>query len=234
MLFPIVSNYNATSAFDLADLFSGGQDGLRWDIQDLGTLWQDTAATTAAGVGDPVGRVDDVSGNGRNGTFSASKPTLRQDGGGKYYLEFADSTDDRLDFTAMTTIRSILWAVDDDGTTAYTPILGDSSYYDFHGGNSSTLLSSVYAASVVKNGTWRLNQSSITATSEPRPSPMGILTCVTTGNARASNFSHDRSESGDRDWDGKLYQLIISDEAWSGTTTADAEQAVSDLVGGPF
>ena len=149
-------------------------------------------------------------------------------------MEFADSTDDRLDFTAMTTIRSILWAVDDDGTTAYTPILGDSSYYDFHGGNSSTLLSSVYAASVVKNGTWRLNQSSITATSEPRPSPMGILTCVTTGNARASNFSHDRSESGDRDWDGKLYQLIISDEAWSGTTTADAEQAVSDLVGGPF
>ena len=145
MLFPIVSNYNATSSFDLADLFSGGQDGLRWNIQSLGTLWQDTAATTPAGVGDPVGRVDDISGNGRNGTYVFNRPTLRQDAGGKYYLEFVSGAD-YLEFTAISTLRSVLWAIDDDGSPTYTPMLGHATLYDFHGGTGSVIADSTFAA----------------------------------------------------------------------------------------
>lgn len=37
-----------------------------WDALTSSSLWQDTAGTVAAGVGDPVGRWDDLSGNGRH------------------------------------------------------------------------------------------------------------------------------------------------------------------------
>ena len=78
-------------------LFAAGEDGFWLDPSDLSTLWQDTSGTTPAAVGDPVGRIDDKSGNGNNaiqGT-AANRPILRQDADGAYYLEF-DGSNDRL------------------------------------------------------------------------------------------------------------------------------------------
>lgn len=86
-----------------AELFASSEEGFWLDPSDLSTLWQDTAGTTPAAVGDPVGRVDDKSGNGHNaiqGT-SGKRPILRQDGDGAYYLEF-DGTDDTLSITVAT------------------------------------------------------------------------------------------------------------------------------------
>lgn len=60
-----------------------------WDISKPNTLYQDTAGTIQANVGDPVGLiVDRVGGyNLQQGTV-ANKPTLRQDTQGNYYLDF--------------------------------------------------------------------------------------------------------------------------------------------------
>ena len=69
------------------------------------TLYEDSAGTTQASVGGPVGRVEDVSGNGHHATQSttANKPTLREDANGKLYLEFAygDSLDTGLQSSKM-------------------------------------------------------------------------------------------------------------------------------------
>ena len=80
----------------IAALFSGGEVGAWYDPSDSSTVWQDAAGTTPATVGDPVGRIDDKSGNGNHATqtTSAARPVL-QSSGGLYYLDF-DGVDDYL------------------------------------------------------------------------------------------------------------------------------------------
>lgn len=70
-------------------LFENDEEGAWYDPSDLSTVWQDAAGTTPATAGDPVGRIDDKSGNGNHATQSTStaRPTL-QTSGGLYYLEF--------------------------------------------------------------------------------------------------------------------------------------------------
>lgn len=79
------------------ELFAASEDGFWLDPSDLSTVWQDTAGTVPAVVGDPVGRIDDKSGNGNNAIQGtpANRPILRQDADGAYYLEF-DGSNDRL------------------------------------------------------------------------------------------------------------------------------------------
>ena len=74
--------------FSPADLFSNGQRGGYWNVQDLGTLWQDQAGTIPADTdGDLVARMDDQSGNGNHMLApSGNEPTLKQDGSGFWYL----------------------------------------------------------------------------------------------------------------------------------------------------
>lgn len=75
-------------------LFSNSELGILLDLSPT-TVFQDSAMTTPAESGDPVGAVVDVSGNGFHLTQATSlaKPTLQQDANGKYYLAF-DGVDD--------------------------------------------------------------------------------------------------------------------------------------------
>lgn len=86
-------------SFDPATLFAAAQPGVWYDVQDLATMWQDTAGTIPAAVGSAVARIDDKSGNARNATQGTGslQPILRDDGFRKY-LEL-DTADDRLSFT---------------------------------------------------------------------------------------------------------------------------------------
>jgi len=52
--------------------------GVAWDLDQIGTLWQNSAGTTpVTAYGDPVGKVDDVSGNGNHlmQATNARRPT---------------------------------------------------------------------------------------------------------------------------------------------------------------
>lgn len=70
-------------------LFGGGRIGVLFDPSVLSSVWQDSARTTPGAVGQPVGSLDDLSGNGLHATASGTaRPTLRQDSTGRYYLEF--------------------------------------------------------------------------------------------------------------------------------------------------
>jgi hypothetical protein len=83
--------------FNPAVLFSGGTAGAWYDPSDLSSMSQDTAGATPAALNQPVGRILDKSGNGLHLTqaTAGARPTLRQDGSNRYYLEF-DAIDDRL------------------------------------------------------------------------------------------------------------------------------------------
>jgi len=83
----------------------GTETGAIYDPTDQSTLYEDSAGTTQASIDGPVGRMEDVSGNGNHATQSttADKPTLRQDVNGRLYLEFAysDSLDTGLQSNKM-------------------------------------------------------------------------------------------------------------------------------------
>ena len=79
---------------DTPDIYWQGSNWAWWDLSDFGSLWQDTARTTAVtAVGQSVQAVDDRSGNGNHMIYIAGTvPVLAQDGNGKFYLNFDGTT----------------------------------------------------------------------------------------------------------------------------------------------
>jgi hypothetical protein len=74
-------------AFNPTTLFAGGQTGGWWDPSDLTSMFQDSAGTTpVTAAGQPVGRINDKSGNGNNllQTTAGARPVLQIDTGHNY------------------------------------------------------------------------------------------------------------------------------------------------------
>jgi hypothetical protein len=100
-------NQWAGRSFSPISLFRNSEQGVWYDPSDFSTMFQDAAGTTpVTAVEQPVGRILDKSGRGNHATQSTptSRPVLKQDETGRYYLLF-DGTDDGLatatiDFTA--------------------------------------------------------------------------------------------------------------------------------------
>ncbi len=85
-----------TVAEVVTSLFAGGEQGYLFDLADFATLFQDLAGTTpVTAVGQPVGKMLDISGRGNHFTqaTAASRPILQQDAAGHYYLA-VDGVDD--------------------------------------------------------------------------------------------------------------------------------------------
>lgn len=77
-------------------LFAAGQVGVLFDPSVLSSVWQDSARTTPGAVDQPVGSLDDLSGNGLHAAASGTaRPTLRIDATGRYYIEF-DGVNNRM------------------------------------------------------------------------------------------------------------------------------------------
>lgn len=83
-----------SNRFNPAVLFANGEQGLLYEIGPS-TCFVDVGRTTPAAVGDTVAGIADRSGrsNHASQSTSASRPILRQDGSGNYYLEY-DGVDD--------------------------------------------------------------------------------------------------------------------------------------------
>lgn len=75
--------------FDMRSFFSGGEQGLVYDIQDIDGLKQNQAGTVSVAVGDPVAFITDQSGRGNHArmTTAINRPILRQDANGHYFLQ---------------------------------------------------------------------------------------------------------------------------------------------------
>lgn len=90
--------FQRSSAWSPTALFSSGEKGLIYDPSDFSTLFQDAAGTTpVTATGQSVRMMLDKSGNGNHAIApsDSTRPVLRQDANGKYYLDF-DGVDDRM------------------------------------------------------------------------------------------------------------------------------------------
>lgn len=85
-----------TLYFSPLTLFAAGEQGAWYDPSDLSSLFQDSAGTTpVTAIGQPVGKMNDKSGRGNHviQAIAGQRPTLQQDGSGKYFLS-CDGVDD--------------------------------------------------------------------------------------------------------------------------------------------
>ncbi len=80
-------------------MFGAADDGYYWNFARADTLFQDTARTTPAANGDPVGGVTDLSGKGRHAAqaTATARPLRGTDGSGRPW-SFYDGVDDFLGF----------------------------------------------------------------------------------------------------------------------------------------
>lgn len=78
--------------FSPVDLFASGEKGAIYDFSDLTSTFQDVAMTTAAEVGDTVGAVLDLSGNGNTLVQSSAgdRPTLAETAEGEVGIAMSD------------------------------------------------------------------------------------------------------------------------------------------------
>lgn len=97
----------------VAALFSAGEQGVWFDPSDMSTMFQDTAGTVPAAVGQSVARINDKSGRGNFAIQAtvAKRPTLQTESGRQFLL--FDATDDCLLTSAMNmtvTNKATVWA----------------------------------------------------------------------------------------------------------------------------
>ena len=82
--------------FSPADLFTGSESGVFYDVSDLSSMnTEPDQSGSVPAVGDVVRFIADKSGNGNHAqnTSLPASPVLRQDANSRYYLEFDGSTD---------------------------------------------------------------------------------------------------------------------------------------------
>lgn len=112
------SSASARSAFTPASLFAGGKKGLVYDKSDLSTLYQTSDTSTAVTAdGDPIGRIEDLSGNDNHATQSTGAArAIYKTSGGLHWAEY-------------------------DGTDDYYDIVGSAGAFNFlHDGNGGTAI----------------------------------------------------------------------------------------------
>lgn len=79
----------AALAFPITE-YTGGRQGFVFDVSKASSRWANTAGSAAAVLNGKVRRLDDLSGRGHHLLADSDDlaPTLKQDGNGKFYLEF--------------------------------------------------------------------------------------------------------------------------------------------------
>jgi len=84
-----------SGAFDPVSLFGASEEGGIYDPSDLSTLWQDSARTTPVTANnDPVGAIDDLSGNGLHLLQTGTNRPIYKTDGSRHWIEFAGNGDD--------------------------------------------------------------------------------------------------------------------------------------------
>jgi hypothetical protein len=120
--------------FSPASLFAMGEQGAWYDPSDLSTLWQDSARTTPVTAdGQPVGAIDDKSGNGNHliQNTTSLKPIYKTSGGLNWLK--LDGVDDKLEhptlgpyaqYTAICGLSNDTFSGEMAMMTYYTPFNG--------------------------------------------------------------------------------------------------------------
>ena len=126
-----------------------------------------------------------------------------------------------LEFPRLDGIRSVFWVgrADPQAASNYRPILGDSYYYDFHGGNDRLLFSLTHVNPAVMGGKCRIDGQPVDAGVARLPASWAWLSLVTTNACRANNLAWYPNRL-DRSFAGEVGEVIVYDRPLE-----DAERA---------
>ena len=251
-------------AFNPATLFSAGQQGVWYDPSDFTSMFQDVAGTVpVTAVGQAVARINDKSGRGYHATQATapSRPILRQDANGKYYLEF-DGLDDSLSTLAINftaTNKATLcggYNVIGTGTGIFAEISASVSSSDgsflqafsaANAGNDYFLLRGTVAGNDSFTGVKALprkNVSFVQFDTSAATSALQIIarfnqvqaTLLLGGATSAGNFGTHQLFIGARNanqlfFNGSMYSLIVRGAASTATEITDTETYVNSKTG---
>jgi GLEYA domain len=119
-------------------LFAAGENGAWFDVNDIATLFQDSAGTIrVSAAGDPVGKILDKSGNDNHATQSTAgkRPVYRVDANGYAYLEFDGVNDfmstSNINLTGTAQVTASVGLSVDSGN--YVAGFTKTTYSGYHG-----------------------------------------------------------------------------------------------------
>jgi autotransporter-associated beta strand protein len=187
------------------------------------SLWLKADAITGLTDGATLTTWNDSSTNARNATVLAGTPTFEtSELNGQPVVRFSANGETSLQFPSLNTIRTVFWVVKETTPGAHF-LLGDDNTYHFHRGASGNLWDASYCSGNVRNGSTKLNGTTVNGTTTPLGNGWKLVSVVTAGNCEASRIAKDRNIAA-RSWDGDIAEIIIYDRALS----ANEEQ----LIGG--
>lgn len=227
-------------AFSPLSLFGAGSDGF-FNLVSPSNCWQDAAGTIAAGVGDLVRRLDDLSGNARHITApsDAASPILRQTAGGVYYLE-PDGVDDYMhtsggDFSTFSHVGAWesanafggVWGTSNDTASAFienvsSTIRAEDSVLGTIEITGATNGIGPYTLSVTRSTTTQARLNGVAGTTISNPNTAGVQDGI-------ALFSR-RTDTGSATWTGKYFGGIWIDPVLTADEIAATEAFFSALI----
>lgn len=207
---------------------------LMWiEPSDGDTVFTDVARTTLATSGSKVQGITDKSGNGYHWaqSNSANAGTYSTSGSLKtlYYPNDAGAGTYYMTYTQLTTVRTAFWVIAaQPNNIDYSFIMGDSSYYDFHGGPGTNLFFSAVVSLAVVN----IDKTAYTAATAIKPTSLKVISVQTNSNANISDYSRDRNNNfGSRSWKGHLSLFLAYSSVLNGTEISDTEDSIKAYFG---
>lgn len=123
-----------TGSFDPASVFSGGKEGGWWRIDQIGSLFQDSAGSTAVTAdADPVGRITDSSGNANHMLQATGTSRPAYDTDDTYDNINGDGSADNLQTATTAMDGDVLMIVAADFTAATGTLLSYTNANDLPG-----------------------------------------------------------------------------------------------------
>jgi len=243
----------------LMALFGASELGGLW-LPGYSTMWQDSARTTpATAANDPVGAIDDLSGNGNHllQATAGSRPTLQQTSG-LWYLQFdgtADNMTAAFDLSTVDKSTVIIGVEKQDDTLRFL-----AEYTASFAANTGSFVSYCGTDTVVGYFATSRGNAGVSATFKSSASTFSgvdraVMTATHdiagdnttvyvdqaaaaagTGNKGTGNWANSTLYVGARGgttsyFNGKLFGLCVRGALASGATLTDAEDNMNEFTG---
>lgn len=244
-------------------LYAAAERGGWWDPSDFSKMYQtEDTSTPVTATGQSVGRIEDKSGNGNHlvQATSTKRPTLQQDGNGKYYLSF-DGTDDFLATASAATLTgtdemSVFAAIRKASDAAIGTVIETSANRDSNNGTlyligpaSAAAQSMGLATRGTSNGGFTYTNAAVAAAVTFNyiglidisvPSQEGRVNGSSVGTSGSAlgggNFTSQTIYVGaragtSRFFNGRIYQLALRNKLTSGAALTDADTFLNGKSG---
>jgi hypothetical protein len=192
-------------------------------------LWLDAAdtSTISATAGQVVAWADkSANTNHAWQADSERQPMCVPDAANGLPMVRFDGTNDYLLIPRITTVRSVFWVAQENllASDNFRPVLGDTTYYDFHRGYRFAIYYDNLSVPVmqVSAQAW-LNGREVNPFTTPLPKALALVSTVVTRDLRFDAIGTDRLLA-NRYWYGEVGEVIVYDRALSTAERAGVEE----------